>query len=322
MTPDRHAACVLQDQCEELELRLTLTGVEDGLIFLMGPAGESIRVRPFDSEISMLEQVIRGLRFEFDDLPLLCRGESKEIRLLTRRVAVAKLLPTLYSFTANRSGQVDGTEIVRSSFSAMIFREMKLDPDAKHIETAFVGSVPSPYGNLLVEKVVDPGNIEVRVKRYHIGSPVHRYKYTDRYGTRLGGEPLRRWSRFDSPVVCFDWRHPLYGDANERLADEPLPDDYASIWIDDIHSAKSLARQAFEWIEKKFQKKGLQLIDICFFIDRTGTVIFGEISPDCMRVRETASDSSAALDKDQWRSGGDSSSILARYRELYNILFD
>ncbi|MBP0625244.1 phosphoribosylaminoimidazolesuccinocarboxamide synthase [Cupriavidus consociatus] len=322
MTPDRLAVCVLQDQCEELDLRLTLTGVGDGLIFLSGPAGESIRVRLFDPEFSMLEQVIRGLRFEFDNLPLLCRGESKEIRLLTRGVAVAKLLPTVYSFTENRYGQVEGTEIVRSCFSAMIFREMKLHPGARHIATAFIGSVQSPFGNLLVERVVDPGNIEVRVKRYHIGSPVHRYKYTERHGTRLGGEPLKRWNRFESPVVCFDWRNPIFSDENERLADEPLPDDYASIWIDDIHNAKRLARQAFEWIEEKFQSRGLQLIDICFFIDRTGTVIFGEISPDCMRVRKVASDSSEALDKDQWRSGGDPPSILARYRKLTDILFD
>ena len=103
------------------------------------------------------------------------------------------------------------------------------------------------------------------------------------------------------------------------LADEPLPDDYASIWLDDVPGAKRLARETFEWIEELFFSKSLRLIDICFFLDRTGQVIFGEISPDCMRVRSNASDEGEALDKDEWRSGG---KRCRRTRTIYQALFE
>jgi phosphoribosylaminoimidazole-succinocarboxamide synthase len=132
---------------------------------------------------------------------------------------------------------------------------------------------------------------------------------------------LQRWQRFNRPIVCFDWRHPLHDTDGKALADEPLPDDYAALWVDDLQSAKQLAREAFEWIEELFAGKGLRLIDICFFIDATGTILFGEISPDCMRVRDMASDEGEALDKDQWRSGGDEAEVLLRYQRLGSIVF-
>src|SRR5262249_15058441 len=136
-----------------------------------------------------------------------------------------------------------------------------------------------------------------------------------------GRPPLQRWSRFERPVVCFDWRHPLEDESGNRLADEPVSDDYAAVWIDDVARAKSLARSAFEWIERRFHRVGLQLIDICFFIDRTGTVLYGEISPDCMRVRSHASSDAEALDKDHWRFGGEPGEVLARYRQLHELVF-
>jgi phosphoribosylaminoimidazole-succinocarboxamide synthase len=322
MIVDTDAADVLLDQCAALALDIEIAAADEDAIVVRGPSGESIPVDPADPRLSMLEQVVRGLKFDFENLPLLCRGDSKDIRLLTPRMAVARLLPTVYSFTENRYGRVEGTQAVRSEFSARIFSEMARHPGARHLSTAFIAAIDSPDGALLVERVVEPGNIEVRVKRYHIGSPLHRYRYTENHATRLGGEPLRRWTRFERPVVCFDWRHPLRAENGERLADEPLPDDYASLWIDDIANAKRLARQAFEWLEERFLAKGLQIIDVCFFVDRTGTVIFGEISPDCMRVRQAASDSCEALDKDQWRSGGDAVSVLERYRKLNHIIFE
>ena len=214
-----------------------------------------------------------------------------------------------------------GTEEVRARFSAKVFRRMAAYPGATHLATAFLGLVESPLGPLLAEEVVESCNIEVRVKRFHIGSPLHRYRYCERHFTAHGGKPLQRWSRFEDPVVCFDWRHPLRDDDGNRLADEPLPDDYAAIWIDDIVRAKQVARRAFIWIEQLFAQVNLQLIDICFFIDRTGNVIYGEISPDCMRVRSSASTEAEALDKDVWRSGGKPEEVLDRYRRLLFSVF-
>lgn len=317
----RDSVELLIDQCAELQLDISVSQATEKTIFLEGPSGESIEVRLTDNSLSMVEQVIQGIRFEFCSLPKVARGESKEIRLLTPKITLAKLLPSVYSFTNNRYGVAPGTELVRARFSAEIFRYMARQPGPHHMANAFLGLVESSEGPLLAEHLVVPSNIEIRVKRYHIGSPLHRYLYTERHSTAHGGRPLERWSRFEQPVICFDWRHPLRDDQGRRLADEPLPDDYAALWLDDAQHAKKLARDCFEWMEVLFNAKGLKLIDICYFIDSSGTVLFGEISPDCMRVRSRAADDSDALDKDEWRSGGEPDAVLRRYQLLFDTVF-
>jgi hypothetical protein len=311
------------DSCRNLQLEVRPGNLDRGgeRFSVRGPSGEHIPVDLRSSRMSMVEQILRGIRFDFDTLPLLVRGDSKEIRLLTPRIALARLLPTVYSFTYNRYGQAPGTDEVRARFSAELFREMAAAPGPVHLSTAFLGLVETTSGPLIAEEVVDVCNLEIRVKRFHIGSPVHRYRYAERHDTAFGGKPLQRWSRFDRPVVCFDWRHPLLDDDGNRLADEPISDDYAAVWIDDVPYAKQLARTAFEWIEGRFACADLQLIDICFFVDRTGKVIFGEVSPDCMRVRAYSATEAESLDKDRWRSGGTAEEVLERYQRLHQLVF-
>ncbi len=313
----------LLDLCSDLELsiKLCISARIGGQIVLEGPHGETILIDPRHSDASMIEQVLVQLDVDFETLPLLVRGDSKEIRLLTPRIALANLLPTVYSYTYNRYGLVPGTDKIRTLFTAELFRKMAAEPGPFHLGSAFLGLVKTPNGLLLAEQVVETCNLEVRVKRFHVGSPLHRYLYADRHPTRNNGLPLRRWTRFQEPVVCFDWRHPLYDEEGRRLADEPLPDDYAALWMDDLSAAKKLARSAFLWIEQRFAHAGLQLVDICFFIDRTGTVLYGEISQDCMRVRDGTTSEAEAFDKDVWRSGGSPEDILEKYRRLYELVF-
>jgi len=311
---------LLLDECADLEIDLRVEQASSRQLEVTGPSGERFTVDLAPGHAAMLEQVLRGLRFDFEALPSLVLGDSKDIRLLTPKVTVARLLPTVYSFTNNRYGTVPGTDEVRARFSADVFRAMAESPGNRHLASAFLGLVETPAGPLLAERRVNPCNLEVRVKRFHIGSPLHRYRYTENHPTVVG-PPLSRWTRFPYPVVCFDWRNPLRDDAGERLADEPISDDYAGIWMVDPQNAKRLARECFEWLEERFRLAGLQLIDICFFIDREGRVIYGEISPDCMRVRSGASDDAEALDKDQWRSGAPASELLPRYRQLHEMVF-
>ncbi len=313
----------LIDVCADLalDIRPRATDSVNKRLLLTGPSGEHVNVDLRPGAQPMIEQVLRGLRFDFSSLPLLVKGDSKEIRLLTPRIALAQFMPTVYSYTFNRYGLVPGTEEVRARFSAELFRRMASEPGSVQLPTAFLGLIESAIGPLLAEEVVEACNLEVRVKRFHIGSPVHRYRRVEDHPTAFGGSPLQRWSRFEEPLVCFDWRHPLHDDNGERLADEPLADDYAALWIDSVPKAKHLARETFKWIERRFTRVGLQLVDICFFIDRTGSVIFGEISPDCMRVRDRASGDAEALDKDHWRSGGEPHEVLMRYRRLHELVF-
>jgi phosphoribosylaminoimidazole-succinocarboxamide synthase len=123
-------------------------------------------------------------------------------------------------------------------------------------------------------------------------------------------------------VVCFDWRHPLVDEDGDRLADEPLSDDYATVWMDDVPFAKEMAREVFCWLEHIFASAGLLLVDMCLFVDRSGHVIYGEISPDCMRIRIGlgAPESAQPLDKDVWRAGAGAEQVQERYQRVYELL--
>jgi len=274
----------------------------------------------------LLEHVIQQLPVEFENLPLLVEGESKIIRLLNSKIVVERFKPTVYSYTSNRYGEVEGTAELRVLFSAELFRYMNRynAEERNHLKNAFIAVIHSADGPLLVQEKVETCNLEVRVKRYHIGSPMHRYKYVEKYKTvQLGEAPLEKWTRFDIPVVCFDWRHPLVDPEGNRLADEPISDDYAGIWMMDVVEAKNLARETFSWMERLFRDAGLSLVDTCFFIDRTGHKLYGEISPDCMRVREGTDNPNASelLNKGIEKQGEKEKLIVKRYHKLFHALF-
>jgi phosphoribosylaminoimidazole-succinocarboxamide synthase len=273
----------------------------------------------------MLEAALWALPLDFEALPLLIEGESKVLRQWTDGVVVTRLKPTVYSYSMNRSGAVPGTDDSRLRFTATLFRRMAaLPPQAGiRLQNAFLAARDTPAGPLLIERRVPTCNLEVRVKRYHIGSPLHRYRYTEQYPSLQAGGPIGRWSRFDQPLVCFDWRHPLTDEAGTRLADEPISDDYAAVWMENVPHAKELARQTFLWMESLFEAGGLRLVDICFFVDRTGRLIYGEVSPDCMRVRRLGEDldSAAPGAKDIWRAGGSPEALLANYEDIYRRVF-
>lgn len=271
-----------------------------------------------------IEKIIKLLSVDFESLPIVTEGESKIIRRLTNKLVIEKFKPTVYSFSENRYGNAEGTDIIRARFSAEVFRSLhRLENDPNAPKSAFVALMETSDGPLTVQREVETSNLEVRVKRFHIGSPVHRYKYTERYNTTMSFGPLKRWSKFNDPIVCFDWRNPLYDENGVRLADEPISDDYAGVWMENVQEAKMMAKKTFLWLESIFMMSGFQLIDICFFIDRSGQFLFGEISPDCMRVREIDLDieNSNSFDKDLWRKGKSSGVLKEQYEMLFKRIF-
>jgi phosphoribosylaminoimidazole-succinocarboxamide synthase len=92
-----------------------------------------------------------------------------------------------------------------------------------------------------------------------------------------------------------------------------------------VPHAKEMARQTFLWLEKRFASAGFILVDICFFVDFSGQLIYGEISPDCMRVRRQPQDgnldNAEALDKDLWRRGASPAEMASWYEHLHQQLF-
>jgi phosphoribosylaminoimidazole-succinocarboxamide synthase len=311
------------------DARLTEAGGGDPqavrLALVERSTGTSEREVELGGERSLLERTLRALPLDFEALPLLVEGDSKILRLWTDRVVVERFKPTVYSYTVNRYGEVPETDRIRLSFAAALFRRMaELDPGTPTApRSAFLAEIDAVTGPLLVQRRIEPCNLEVRVKRYHIGSPLHRYLYTERHGSTQSCGNVGRWSRFDQPVVCFDWRHPLHDDEGRRLADEPISDDYAAVWMDDVPVAKEMARRTFLWMEEMFAAAGVLLVDMCIFIDRTGRWIHGEISPDCMRVRLGLGDpaQAEAADKDAWREGHSPEQVRDRYQRLYERIF-
>ncbi len=276
---------------------------------------------------NLVEYVIQQIPFDFDSLPLLVEGESKIIRLLNSKIVIEKFKPTVYSYTYNRYGVVEGTDELRVLFTAAVFKKMNAFSKTNKVKlkNAFLAVIETSEGLLLIQEKVESCNLEIRVKRFHIGSPVHRYRYTEKYPTFQNDSlPLTKWTRFDKPIVCFDWRNPMTDENGARLADEPISDDYAGIWMNDISSAKKLASETFLWLEQIFSEADFLLIDICFFIDQSGTKLYGEISPDCMRVRNSleALTNSTSFDKDLWRQGEKEQVLSERYRNIYNRIFN
>lgn len=304
---------------QEKEIRIKLSAIAN-------VSSEDEYTVPLSRSESPLEQTLRIIAPDFDTLPVLREGESKIIAQWTDKIAIIRPKPTVYSYTMNRYGTVSGTDSIRMKFSSALFRKMEsLTSNEGFLpRSAFLAEIPSKYGPLMAERIINTCNLEVRVKRYHIGSPLHRYRYTENYGSTQICGSIKRWSRFDTPIVCFDWRNPLRDEENNRLADEPISDDYATVWMEDVAHAKEMARQTFLWMEEMFDAANLCLIDMCIFIDYEGHMIYGEISPDCMRVHFGRGDPSQTQsgDKDIWREGRSSEELRKTYEELYRRLFD
>ncbi len=67
----------------------------------------------------------------------------------------------------------------------------------------------------------------------------------------------------------------------------------------------------------KVEGKDIVCYDLCLFISEDGALVFGEISQDCGRYRHF---DLGSLDKDVWRAGGSSESVLAKWQLLLDLI--
>lgn len=218
-------------------------------------------------------------RLRWQDLTLLKRGESKEIRIVNDDLVMVRMIPSLYSFTQNRSATIDGTDLARLRSFEILTRVLR----AAGLQVAVLAFGDDYYvtRRLRMHGRDHVPPIEVIVKARHVGTPKHSlYRISDhptRDGDRIiPGQP-------HPPYVRFDYTNPLKDDAGQRLRDECLPAGLADRFID-TQSAEQTAIAAFCALYGHLSQCGIRLDDICFKIDHTGQVIFGEISPDCMRA--------------------------------------
>lgn len=238
------------------------------------------------------------------NLPLIVEGESKRVYQQPDGNLRIELKPTVYSYTHNRGGTVEGTDALRLRFMRACLPIIQDFHSYRSVEADHVVA----RGDLTLPPV------EVRVKMYHVGTPKHRYYGFEKAITHSGCRVVDEDGGYCLPFLAFDWRNPLkHPETGERLADEVLPDSVAA-WFMNVQQARFTALSAFTSLSVWFEKKGFELVDICFVIDVTGSFITSEVSPDCMRVRDIATGKSH--DKDLWRGGDPPEALLAAWTTL------
>jgi phosphoribosylaminoimidazole-succinocarboxamide synthase len=257
---------------------------------------------PFSAET--VEQLWNECAPRYFELPLHCAGNSKELRRTTvPGLLIGRFLPTLYSYTINRAGLVPGTDTLRMRISRIFWRRLH----RAGIATCYV-ACGSDFV-LASEEVIPP--VEVVVKRALVGTPAHIY-----HGLLTRQDRFGHAFQKDAPhpaYVRFDYRNPLASAEGERLRDEMLPEALADRLID-TEAAAQTALRIMETIDPLFSAVGLRVLDVCFFLDETGTVCCGEISPDNMRAKSLSH--AVDYDKDLWRKNRGAEEIVAQWTEL------
>lgn len=279
---------------------------------------------------------------KFAELPLVIEGESKEVRYFGNGKVAIRLKPTIYSYTANRCGIVEGSDILRLRASR-VFLKVLQDAGIKHAYTEVTDKyilsdlvMPSEAEfrkyNLPVFKPNDLSEdelrnipigppVEVVVKRFHGGTSKHRYNGMNHVAVRsthplYAGMEISAESAYPVPIVRFDWRNPINDRGGKRIADEILPEDIAD-WFIDINKARATARKVYETLEGFLDSCNIICNDICLFIAEDGETVYGEISQDCGRFRHF---DLGSLDKDVWRAGGSSQEVLAKWKILLDMI--
>lgn len=262
-----------------------------------------------------------SIRDQWETLPLLFRGESKEIRIVDEDHVMVRLIPSLYSYSQNRSAMVEGTDAARLE----AFRVLSDVLSAAGLVMATVAFGEDYYvtRRLLKQGMDHVPPIEVIVKARHVGTPKHAlFRIADHEGR--DGRCIRPGQAHE-PYVRFDYTNPLKDDAGCRLRDECLPTGLADRYIDTA-CAERTAMAAFCALYGFLSSRGIRLDDICFKLDDSGQVIFGEISPDCMRavwVGDTADFFDATgqdRSKDTFRAGSEPEEVLQTYRRFNKAL--
>lgn len=273
----------------------------------------------------------------FAQMPLVIEGESKEVRYLGKGLVAIRFKPTIYSFTANRCGIVEGSDRLRLRACSVFidqlrqagikhaYREVQEDfviadfvrpPDTEYAKYGMKPFIPDDVDLAGLKR---GASIEVIMKRFHSGTSKHRYRGMNGVRVRAShplyggvGAQIKAEDAYPAPIVRFDWRNPLRDQDGRQVADEILPEDVAD-WFIDVKKARVTARRVYDALESFLAERDIVLYDICLFIGEDGETVYGEISQDCGRFRHF---DLGSLDKDVWRTGGSSSDVLAKWELL------
>ena len=136
-------------------------------------------------------------------------------------------------------------------------------------------------------------------KEYFTGTMKHNLLYVDKFKTKHGGV-ITPEGKLPREIIRYDWRNPFQDEDGNRTKDEAIPEDFARFYID-ITPSKVTALLVSNIIKEFLERNGFVFIDTCYFINTKGNLVFSEITPDGMRVRQIGTNESQ--DKDMWRAG-------------------
>ncbi len=272
-------------------------------------------------------------------------GHSKRIYSLGS-VAVTELKPSLFSITHGRyDTNVTGTDELRLRFwelfghrlNQRMARQVMGELDESGLQTLidkevlkpsypfisnYLGSVAVGDKDLVIarfDNCLPP--IEVVWKRYLVGTMKHRLLGVDQYPMR-DGQYLSYEGEFPNDFVRFDWRNPvpddqISGNRQRPIEDEAIPEGFADLYIN-VDNAKQLALAASHEINAFLEQAGYRFVDTCYFMNADGSLIYSEITPDGMRVKQKTGEGS--FDKDLWRQGKDADTLRAVWGKLLGDL--
>ncbi|MDC8002704.1 phosphoribosylaminoimidazolesuccinocarboxamide synthase [Aureisphaera galaxeae] len=216
------------------------------------------------------------------------KGKSKHLFHYDDNHYIARLIPSLSSFTYNRYEMVEKTDALRLDFYEMAVQRL----NNQGIKTAFVERVDEV--TYLTRKCSNPP-FEVIVKNFAVGSTLRKYP-----GLFPENAP------FNPPIVKFDYRI--------DPEDQPIAEDYLRAYGEDPDALKRIALQTNEillgWLSPSV------LVDFCLIFGKNAEgdiCITSEISPDCMRLKSQTGES---LDKDLFRQGKSHEEIIAIWTQL------
>jgi phosphoribosylaminoimidazole-succinocarboxamide synthase len=219
-------------------------------------------------------------------------GHSKRIWRLGGGLCYVRMIPSLHSFTYQRSAIMEETGSQRLDFYVRTAGRLS-EAGVPH---AFIRRVDATS---YLARYVPAPPFEVIVKNRAVGSTVRKYP-----GLFEENAPLPR------PIVKFDYRI--------DPEDQPIGEDYLRALDLPVDAMRQLALEINDLLRGWLAP--LELWDFCLIFglaeDRQ-PVLISEVSPDCMRLRTAGGES---LDKDLFRHGASADEITQAWKRLLDGL--
>lgn len=230
---------------------------------------------------------------------MLYEGKAKKIFKTDQKdILLMEYKDSLTAFNALKKGEFAGKGALNCKISTLIFKLLS----KYNIKHHWIETRDDKFMLVHQTKIIP---LEVVVRNFVAGSLAKKLEIAE-------GTPLKQ------PVVEFYYK-------NDALNDPFVNDEQivALGWAEagDLKILKSQALEINKVLLDVFKKIGLKLIDfkIEFGFDSNAAVILSdEISPDCMRLWDAATDKK--LDKDRFRR--DLGSVEEAYQEVYQRLLN